>query len=89
MERYWQNKDGAISESRPSSELVVFILLGPGLRSTSPTECHLKTLVRLRNAQADLSIRWAHIYCCRKYEGESISNQPNLFPVEIHLFFSM
>ena len=21
------------------------------------------------------------------YEGESISNQPNLFPVEIHLFF--
>ena len=22
-----------------------------------------------------------------KYEGESISNQPNLFPVEIHLFF--
>ena len=23
----------------------------------------------------------------RIYEGESISNQPNLFPVEIHLFF--
>ena len=23
----------------------------------------------------------------RYYEGESISNQPNLFPVEIHLFF--
>ena len=22
-----------------------------------------------------------------KYEGESISNQANLFPVEIHLFF--
>ena len=22
----------------------------------------------------------------RYYEGESISNQPNLFPVEIHLF---
>ena len=22
-----------------------------------------------------------------KYEGESISNQPNLIPVEIHLFF--
>ena len=22
-----------------------------------------------------------------KYEGVSISNQPNLFPVEIHLFF--
>ena len=22
-----------------------------------------------------------------RYEGESISNQPNLFPVEIHLFF--
>ena len=22
-----------------------------------------------------------------KYKGESISNQPNLFPVEIHLFF--
>ena len=22
-----------------------------------------------------------------KYEGESIINQPNLFPVEIHLFF--
>ena len=21
------------------------------------------------------------------YKGESISNQPNLFPVEIHLFF--
>ena len=21
------------------------------------------------------------------YEGESISNKPNLFPVEIHLFF--
>ena len=21
------------------------------------------------------------------YEGESISNHPNLFPVEIHLFF--
>ena len=21
------------------------------------------------------------------YEGESICNQPNLFPVEIHLFF--
>ena len=21
------------------------------------------------------------------YEGESISNQPNLFPVELHLFF--
>ena len=21
------------------------------------------------------------------YEGESISNQPNLFPVEIHLFY--
>ena len=21
------------------------------------------------------------------YEGESISNQPNLFPVKIHLFF--
>ena len=21
------------------------------------------------------------------YEGESISDQPNLFPVEIHLFF--
>ena len=24
-----------------------------------------------------------------EYEGESISNQPNLFPVEIHLFFLM
>ena len=23
----------------------------------------------------------------KRYEGESISNQPNLFPVEIHLFF--
>ena len=22
-----------------------------------------------------------------RYESESISNQPNLFPVEIHLFF--
>ena len=22
-----------------------------------------------------------------QYEGESISNQPDLFPVEIHLFF--
>ena len=22
-----------------------------------------------------------------KYKGESINNQPNLFPVEIHLFF--
>ena len=22
-----------------------------------------------------------------KYEGESISNQPNLLPIEIHLFF--
>ena len=22
-----------------------------------------------------------------RYEGESISNEPNLFPVEIHLFF--
>ena len=26
-------------------------------------------------------------YARSKYEGESISNQPNLFPVEIHLFF--
>ena len=26
----------------------------------------------------------AHV---RRYEGESICNQPNLFPVEIHLFF--
>ena len=25
--------------------------------------------------------------CCCYYEGESISNQPNLFSVEIHLFF--
>ena len=24
--------------------------------------------------------------CTHHYEGESISNQPNLFPVEIHLF---
>ena len=24
---------------------------------------------------------------CSTYEGESISNQPNLFPVEIHLLF--
>ena len=24
---------------------------------------------------------------CLDYEGESISNQPNLFPVEIRLFF--
>ena len=23
----------------------------------------------------------------QEYEGESVSNQPNLFPVEIHLFF--
>ena len=23
----------------------------------------------------------------QQYEGESISNQPNLFPVELHLFF--
>ena len=23
----------------------------------------------------------------KRYEGESISNQPNLFPVELHLFF--
>ena len=29
----------------------------------------------------------ANIDKCRIYEGESISNQPNLFPVEIHLFF--
>ena len=26
-------------------------------------------------------------YIDQDYEGESISNQPNLFPVEIHLFF--
>ena len=26
-------------------------------------------------------------YPCSRYEGESISNQPNLFPVGIHLFF--
>ena len=25
--------------------------------------------------------------CLEKYEGESISNQPNVFLVEIHLFF--
>ena len=23
----------------------------------------------------------------QRYKGESISNKPNLFPVEIHLFF--
>ena len=28
-----------------------------------------------------------HICCKGVYEGESISNQPNLFPVEIHRFF--
>ena len=26
-------------------------------------------------------------HAIRNNEGESISNQPNLFPVEIHLFF--
>ena len=34
---------------------------------------------------------WRHMTAChgpnKSYEGESISNQPNLFPVEIHLFF--
>ena len=29
----------------------------------------------------------AQVLCSTCYEGESISNQPNLFPVEIHLFF--
>ena len=28
-----------------------------------------------------------HVPNAVRYEGESISNQPNLFPVEIHLFF--
>ena len=30
---------------------------------------------------------WKTLYKVGNYEGESISNQPNLFPVEIHLFF--
>ena len=27
------------------------------------------------------------IFCLSTYKGESINNQPNLFPVEIQLFF--
>ena len=30
--------------------------------------------------------RWK-FWILEMYEGESISNQPNLFPVEIHLYF--
>ena len=32
-----------------------------------PTECPLKTMVRLCNAQVDLSFLWVHIYFSRKY----------------------
>ena len=37
----------------------------------------------LRNKRSYLRI----IFVTPLYEGESISNQPTLFPVEIHLFF--
>ena len=51
------------------------------------------SVANIRSHTCICKIRWSQIYKkaiqCRgpKYEEESISNQPKLFPIEIHLFF--
>ena len=44
-----------------------------------------KSLLFLQWSKGELSDNFGISFL--SYEGESISNQPNLFPVEIHLFF--
>ena len=43
----------------------------------------ISKIVRARKLNRYVDWEWRVDY----YEGESISNQPNLFPVESHLFF--
>ena len=53
---------------------------------------HLSFFQKLRCSKfycVCIVMQWGRVFesVFVKYEGESISNQPNLFPVEIHLFF--
>ena len=52
MERYRQNKDDAMTESCPSSELVVIILLGPRLGLTPP-DLYKVILIKSKNSKLE------------------------------------
>ena len=51
-----------------------------------PASAYLTFFFLINQLRHDLYV-YKFVCCIHMYEGESISNQPNLFPVVIHFFF--